>query len=99
MCVAEVALVGRATVNFVLVQGVLDLIWKDTSREAGDKFLNLVFIRGMENVVVNQNVVTKEGQLIHHEVNQYSVFGALRTCLVLHVLEEPANYGNRYHLG
>lgn len=75
--------------NFILVQRILDLVWKDTSRETRYEFLNLVFICGVENVVVNQDIVAKKGQLIDSNVSSISVLENPKLALYFMFLKSP----------
>ena len=63
VCVAKVAVVWQAEVDLSLVERVLDLVGVDTGGEAGDDFLALELMRGMEDVVVDQDVVAQEVKL------------------------------------
>lgn len=49
--------------NFSLIKRICDFIGEDTSGKARDKFGDTCFVRCMENVVVDQRVVTEECHL------------------------------------
>ena len=63
MRVPEVTLVRESEVDLSLVERVLDLVGVDTGGEAGDDFLAPELMRGMEDVVVDQDVVAQEVKL------------------------------------
>ena len=49
--------------NFVLVQWVFDLVREDTGGETRDDLLRATFVRALENIVVDQEVISQECQL------------------------------------
>jgi hypothetical protein len=52
---------GKTRVYFVLIQGVGYFIWEYTGGKAGDDFGSLAHVGGMENVVVDQDVIPEHG--------------------------------------
>ena len=60
MRVTEVGLMREAEVDLGLVQGVLDLVRVDTRGEARDDLFALELVRGVQDVVVDEDVVSKE---------------------------------------
>lgn len=64
--VTEVALVGRTEMDLGLVKRVLDLIGEDTGGETRDELGDLVLVGGFEDVVVDEEVITEEGELLSH---------------------------------
>lgn len=64
--VSEVALMGRSQMDLGLVERVVDLVGEDAGRETRDELDDLVLMRGLENVVVDEEVVAKEGRLLSH---------------------------------
>ena len=63
MRIAEVALVRQAEVDLGLIEGVRNLVGEDTRRETRDDLLRATFVRALENVVVDQEVISQECQL------------------------------------
>ena len=61
--VAKVALVRQSEVDLTFIQRVGDLVREDTCRETGYDFLHLHQMCGVENVVIDECVVSKECQL------------------------------------
>ena len=61
--VTEVTVVRQAQVDLGLVQGVLDLVGVDASGETGDDLLDLELVRGVQDVVVDEDVVPEEVEL------------------------------------
>ena len=66
MSVSEVTLVREAEVDLGLIQWVGDLVGKDTCREARDDLLDASFMRRVQDIVVDEDVVTEEGKLVFH---------------------------------
>ena len=61
--VAEVAFVREPEVDLGLVERVLDFVRVHTGREAGDDLLHLELVRGVEDVIVDEDVVAQEVEL------------------------------------
>jgi hypothetical protein len=92
MSIAEITLMRGAGVDFIFVQGILNLVRKNTGREAGDNFLDLVLVRGMKDIVVDQDIVAQEGQLNNRNLQQSQKPSINQRYLVFHVLEETTDY-------
>lgn len=58
--------------NLVLRQRVLDLVRENARRQARDELLDLGLVRALEHVVVDQQVVPKEGELEAHVLEETS---------------------------
>ena len=61
--VAEVGLVREAEVDLGLVERVLDLVRVHARRQARDHLLHLELVRGVQHVVVDEDVVAQEVEL------------------------------------
>lgn len=89
MSIPEITLMWGASVNFIFVQGVLDLVREDTSREARDDLLNLVLVGGMKDIVIDQDVVAEEGQLGIVKFGQAIVRSRIGATLYFIFLKSP----------
>lgn len=81
---------GRSTVNFVLVQRVFNLVREDACGQTRDQLLGLVGIRGMQNIVVDQDIFSKEGQLQIHG-SATNIIRLYWSHLIFHVLEQTTD--------
>ena len=61
--IAEVALVRQAEVDLGLIEGVRNLVGEDTRRETRDDLLDAGLVCDVQDVVVDEHVVTEEGEL------------------------------------
>lgn len=69
--------------NLVLRQRVLNLVRENARRQARDELLDLGLVRALEHVVVDQQVVPKEGELEAHVLEETSDQGCeLRSALI-----------------
>lgn len=57
MCVAKVTFVRQPTVNFCFVERVFYFIREYAGREARYDLLRIMLIGGMENIVVDEDVI------------------------------------------
>lgn len=64
VCITKVTLVRRPGVDLIFVQGVLDLVGEDASRKTGDELRCVVGVGGVQDVVVDEDVVSEEGELV-----------------------------------
>ena len=63
MSISKVTFMRGSTVDLGFVQGVFNLIGEDTCRKTRYNFRCILFVRNMQDVLVYQVVITKEGQL------------------------------------
>lgn len=61
--IAKVTLVRRADVNLGLIKGVLHLVGEHACRETRHHLLHVVLVGCMQNVIVDEDVVSQERQL------------------------------------
>lgn len=79
MCIAEVTLVGQPEMDLGLVQGVCDLVWEDASRQTRHDFLGLLEMCGVEDVIVDDEVVAEECGLDRNEWSSSQIKSAKRS--------------------
>ena len=70
--IPKVALMWRAQMNLSLVQRILNLVREDACRQARNNLLDSGLMRDLENVVVNQTVITQESEFVLHVLEQTS---------------------------
>ena len=63
MRVSEVTLMRETEVDLGLIQWVGDLVGEDTCREARDDLLDASFMRRVQDIVVDEDVVAEEREL------------------------------------
>ena len=63
VCVPKVTLVRETEVDLGLIQWVGDLVGEDTCREARDDLLDASFMRRVQDIVVDEDVVAEEREL------------------------------------
>lgn len=73
MSVSEITLVWQAKVNLALVERVSHFIGEHTCREAGDDFLGLREMSGVQDVVVDEHVVAEESELRCMKRHEYTI--------------------------
>jgi hypothetical protein len=67
MRIAEVALVGWAIMDLCLIQWVSYFVRKDTSGEARNKLFGVCKAGGVQNIIVNMDVIAEERQLMDRQ--------------------------------
>lgn len=60
MGITEVTLMRQTEVNLGLVQGVCDLVREDACRQARHDLLGLLEVGSVEDVIVDNEIVTEE---------------------------------------
>lgn len=63
MRIPKIALMRRARVDLGLVERVGDFVGEDAGGEAGDDLFGFDLVGGVQNVVVDEDVVAEEGEL------------------------------------
>jgi hypothetical protein len=81
---------GRPVMDLVLIQRVFDLVGEYTCRQTGDKLLSFVRVRGVKNVIVDQDVVAEESQLQRSSAN-LKTHNQSCSYLVFHVFEQASD--------
>jgi hypothetical protein len=64
MCISKIALMWRTEMDVKLGQRVGDFIWEDASRKTRDEFRDFVLVRRLEDIGVDQEIVTEECELL-----------------------------------
>jgi len=63
MCISKVTRMWWSKVNFFLCEWVFDLVWEHTSRKTRYDFLDPFDVSSMEDIVVDEHIVTEESHL------------------------------------
>jgi len=63
MRITEVALMWQATMDFRLIQRVSHLVWKNTRGEARDNLRRVCEVGGMQDIIVDMDVIAEKRQL------------------------------------